>query len=111
MKKVLQRLWSDEAGFIVSAELVLIATITVIGLIVGLVHIRDSVVGELADIAEAIGRTDQTYQYDGLASAHATVDGARFTDVADLCDQLGAPPVGGFSGGITVYTARLNEGT
>ena len=33
---LLHRIWMDEAGFVVSTELVLIATILVIGLVVGL---------------------------------------------------------------------------
>ena len=51
---MLNRFWSDEAGFIVSTELILIATILVIGMLVGLVSVRDQVVQELADVAEAI---------------------------------------------------------
>lgn len=34
--KMLHRLWNDEDGFVISAELVLVATIVVIGLILGL---------------------------------------------------------------------------
>ena len=33
MKNLVMRLWHDEAGFVVSTELILIATIVVIGLI------------------------------------------------------------------------------
>ena len=33
--KLLRRLWTDEAGFVVSTELVLVATVLVIGLLVG----------------------------------------------------------------------------
>ena len=51
----MMKLWNDEAGFIVSAELVLIATILVLGMIVGLVSVRDQVVQELGDIALAFG--------------------------------------------------------
>src|SRR5207253_2487075 len=63
---MLQRLWSDEAGFIVSSELVLIASIAVIGLIAGLTTVRDQVVSELADVANAIGNLNQSYSYSGL---------------------------------------------
>ena len=38
--KVLTQLWRDDLGFIISAELVLVATILVIGMIVGLVSLR-----------------------------------------------------------------------
>ena len=36
-------LWNDDVGFIVSIELILIATIAVIGLMAGLTAIRDAV--------------------------------------------------------------------
>ena len=47
MKQFALRLWRDEAGFVVSTELVLIATILVIGLITGLVTVRDAVAEEI----------------------------------------------------------------
>ena len=52
---MLQRLWYDENGFLVSSELVLIATLLVIGLIVGLSEIQHGVVQELNDVGDAIG--------------------------------------------------------
>jgi hypothetical protein len=55
-----------QAGFIVSAELVLIATILVIGLIVGMVTIRNAMTAEMDDVAEAIGALDQSYSFQGI---------------------------------------------
>ena len=57
---MLKRLWSEETGAIVSAEIMLVMTILVIGVIVGLKSVRDSVVTELADVAQALGNIDQT---------------------------------------------------
>ena len=59
-------LWNDERGFILSAELVLIATLCVIGLITGLTLVRDSVAGEFGDIASAMRSLDQSYSYSGF---------------------------------------------
>lgn len=63
---MLHALLADEAGFIVSAELVLIATILVIGLIVGLSEVQHAVVTELNDVADAIGCLNQSYFYTGF---------------------------------------------
>ena len=41
---MLKTLWNDECGVILSAELVLIATILVLGMIVGLVELQCSIV-------------------------------------------------------------------
>jgi len=95
--KLFSRLWTDEAGFIISAELVLVATIVVIGLIIGLVMVRNQVVQELADVAQAIGSLSQTYSYPGLwvrDHAVAVVDGAYYHDVLDWC-QTGWVQVSG----------------
>ena len=75
-----------EAGFIVSAELVLIATILVIGLIVGMVAIRDALTAEMHDVAEAIGALDQSYFFEGIldTGTNAAVAGSSWNDTADL---------------------------
>ena len=86
---------NDEAGFIVSAELVLVATLLVIGMIVGLSEVQHAVVQELNDVADAIGQLNQSYYYSGF---HATKPGhinnlgsvtfgSTFTDTTDDCDN------------------------
>jgi len=82
-----KRLWNEEVGAIVSAEIMLVATILVIGAIVGLKSVRDSVVTELADVAQALGNVNQSYSYSGTSGHHAFTAGAAFTDNADFCDN------------------------
>jgi len=74
-----------EAGFIVSAELVLVATILVIGLIVGMVAIRDALTAEMHDVAEAIGALDQSYYFDGITDngTGAQIAATQFEDLPD----------------------------
>ena len=81
-----RKLWNDENGFIISSELVLIATILVIGMIVGLKSVRDAVVTELADVAQAIANIDQSYSYSGTLGHEAFTDGSFFFDAPDFCD-------------------------
>lgn len=89
---MLKTLWNDEAGVILSAELVLIGTILVIGMIVGLVELQCSVVDELNDLGDAIGNLDQSYITSGIVSfkesdqIKAATAGARFRDFPDECD-------------------------
>jgi Flp pilus assembly pilin Flp len=87
-------LLNDEAGFIVSAELVLIATIVVIGLIVGLSEIQHAVVSELNDVADAVGSLNQSYYFSGFnkaksfgAGTAAYTRGSIFVDQTDDCDN------------------------
>jgi len=84
--KLVNRLWNEQDGAIVSAELVLIASILVIGVIVGLKSLRDSVVTELADLGQAIANIDQSYSYSGTAGHHAFTGGGFFSDLPDFCD-------------------------
>lgn len=78
-------LWADETGFIVTSELVLISTVGIIGLTAGLACLRDSVVGELNDVADAVGSLNQSYCYTGFSAASqrcckSRTFGSCFTD-------------------------------
>lgn len=89
---MLKTLWNDETGVILSAELVLICTILVLGVIVGLVELQCTVVAELSDLSSAIGNMDQSFQTSGFASLKggnqfkSRTYGARYFDRPDVCD-------------------------
>jgi hypothetical protein len=87
----MMKLWNDEAGFVVSAELVLIATILVLGMIVGLASVRDQVVQELGDIALAFGRINQSYSFSGITGHTSETAGSVMMDRNDFCDDLPDP--------------------
>lgn len=87
--KMLSRLWADEAGFVVSSELVLIATIAVIGLIAGLTTVRDQVVLELADVADAVSEVDQSYSFSAITGHASSTAGSLFNDSQDFCERAG----------------------
>lgn len=92
MLRNFSRLASDECGFVISAELVLVMTIAVLGMVVGLTAVRDSITQELNDISHAFGAVNQSYNVTGLkkprgyGSAHAYVAGFGFNDKSDDCD-------------------------
>ena len=86
MEAIAKRLWDDEAGFVVSLELILIATIVVIGLIVGLTTVRNAVVQELSDVAGAVQDMNQSYTFNAVASAVGTTAGSDFSDTRDYED-------------------------
>jgi Flp pilus assembly pilin Flp len=88
---MLTRLYREEAGFIVSAELVLVATLLVIGLIVGLSEVQHAVVAELNDVGDAIGSINQTFSFTGFSKAKKGggnfTRGSYFNDRTDECDN------------------------
>ena len=91
----MKTLWSDESGAILSMELVLIATILVIGLVVGLSELGHAVANELNDVAEAAGSLNQSYQVGGFSNechnlffhCPASHPGSGFLDRSDSCDN------------------------
>ena len=95
--KVFSRLWADEAGFILSSESVLIATVVVIGLLGGLTSVRDQVVQELGDVGAAIAALNQSYSFSAITAHQASTAGSSFEDMRDDCDTTldnsGEPPL------------------
>ena len=84
--KTAMRLWNEETGAILSAELMLIASILVIGVIAGLSALREAVVSELADVAQALANVNQSYSYGGVTGHCAVTGGGVFVDLLDFCD-------------------------
>ena len=103
-----KQLWNDEIGVVISAELILVATILVIGMIVGLTSVRDQVVQELGDVAAAIASVNQSYSFSGVTGHHSSTAGSSFTDLADDCD--GTDTAGGPASCIDVSVAPAAEG-
>jgi Flp pilus assembly pilin Flp len=94
MTHLLRRLANDETGFIVSSELVLIATLLVIGVIVGLSEVQHAIVSELNDVADSVGSVNQSYKFSGFSSyktegrgIKAVFAGSSFRDSIDECDN------------------------
>lgn len=89
---MLQKFLNDESGLIISAELVLVLTICVLGVIVGLSSVVVAVNEELLDTAHAIGSLNQSYCVPGFkgcikgAGPISCTFGSMNTDQPDDCD-------------------------
>ena len=83
--KTLNALLNDEAGFVVSAELVLVATIAVLGLVVGLSEVALNINTELEDVGSAFACLDQGYKVSGFDGHKAWKYQSSFHDKADFC--------------------------
>src|SRR5690349_21080035 len=90
MTTIWTRFCRDEYGFVVSTELIFIATIVVIGLVTGLTTVRDQVNLELADVADAVSELDQSYSFAAITATVGSVAGSIFDDEPDFCEQTGA---------------------
>jgi len=82
----LHTLLNDEAGFIVSAELVLISTIAVLGMVVGLSEVALNVNNELEDVGSAFASLRQSYKVKCTSSHGAEMYGSSYWDQQEYCD-------------------------
>lgn len=60
MKRFLNRVWNEDAG-VLTFEWILLITVLVIGIVGGLSAVRDAMITELGDVAEAMVSLDQSY--------------------------------------------------
>lgn len=89
MSHLLNNLYNDERGFIVSGELVLVSTIAVLGLIVGLSEVAGNINAELEDVGSAIGAMNQSFKTQGACGHYGNSTGSKFRDMKDACDSQG----------------------
>lgn len=77
--RALKALWIDESGFVLSAELVAVGTLGVVGAAVGAGAVARSVNAELEETAFALRSLDQSYSIPGQKIGNAFVAGSSFT--------------------------------
>lgn len=93
MLKVLNRLWREDEGFIVSTELILIGSILVLGLVAGLASLAGLVSSELGDLGAAISVINQSYSYAGVSGLHGLSGGTVWLDTTNDTGHDGSPGV------------------
>jgi len=84
MKSMLKKMWSDDQGALIAMEFLFVATILVIGVVVGLTAVRNAVATELSELANAILALSQGYTVSGLSGCCSSVDGSSAQDFPGL---------------------------
>ena len=87
---MIQNIWNDENGVVISAELILVLTLAVLAMVVGLSEVAIAVNTELNDLSNAFGALNQSYAITGFRKiwpkyVSFTV-GTTFIDFIDDCD-------------------------
>lgn len=77
---MLKQLWNDDAGYIISTEMLLIFVILVLGLIAGLTNLRAAIVMELSESATAILSLNQSYNINGYTGCGGSTSASGYTD-------------------------------
>ena len=90
MNALLTRLMKDDAGFIVSAELVMIATLGILAMAVGLSEVAFNINNELQDVGRAFGSMNQSFKLQGQSGNLGMNGGSSFTDTTNLGSDIQA---------------------
>jgi hypothetical protein len=77
MAQLLRKLWQDDCGALISSEFLFVATILVIGVIVGLTAVRSAVNAELTQLGNAFLALSQGYTISGQSGGGGQVDGSQ----------------------------------
>jgi len=80
MRQLFLKLWEDDSGALIATEWVFVATILVLGSITGLVAVRQAILAELQDMAQAIMSLDQSYSFSGQSNCESSTAGSSYTD-------------------------------
>jgi hypothetical protein len=93
MKRFWLNLWMDDCGALLATEWIVLATIIVLGVVPGLIAIRNGLLHEMKDIANATMSLDQSYEFTGnelmfddyrprdTANRWLTTDGGSLTEI------------------------------
>lgn len=87
VSRITTRLVHDDRGTIISIEVILIATIAVLGLVVGFTAIRDALLSEISDSARAVQNVVQSYAYHGVSGHSSSTAGSDYADNGDHCNS------------------------
>lgn len=91
MSELFCKLARDEAGLIVSAEMIVILTVTVLGMVVGLSNLQTAITGEFADLSLAFQSLNQSYRTPSFYGCWkfwgptSWFGGSAFYDIFDGC--------------------------
>lgn len=78
--KGLKQMWQDDSGAILATEYLFVATILVIGLVIGLAGLRTAINAELTELGNAILALSQGFTVNGADSSGGSVDGSGTMD-------------------------------
>ena len=85
MKCLLTKLWNDECGIVISTEMVVITSITLLATIVGLESLANAIAFEFNDIGNALTSIVQSYSFTGFQGSgggktKSSYSGSSFQD-------------------------------
>ena len=87
----MRKLWNDDCGStLVTSEILFIFAILVLGTITGLVALRQAVISELTETAQALLALNQSFSFSGLSNCAASTAGSSASDTTNTIGEASA---------------------
>ena len=87
MKNLLNKLWNDDSGAILTAEYLTLGSVVVLGGVGGLAAMRDSVNSEMSEFGNSIKAVRQQYSAPGFSGGGASTAGSAAVDSGSSCSM------------------------
>jgi len=85
---MIRKLWNDDCGStLVTSEILFIFTILVLGTITGLVAVRQALISELTETAQALLALNQSYSFSGQTNCESSTAGSSASDTVDTISE------------------------
>jgi len=82
------KMWNDDCGStLVTSEILFIFTILVLGTITGLVAVRQALISELTETAQALLALNQSYSFSGQTNCESSTAGSSASDTVDTIHE------------------------
>ena len=86
------KLWNDDCGALIATEWVFVLTILVLGIITGLVAVRQALISELTETAQAIMALNQSYSFSGQTNCESSTAGSSASDTTNTISEGSTAP-------------------
>jgi hypothetical protein len=93
------KLWHDDCGALLSLEWLLLALLLVFGIITGLVAVRQAMISELVETAQAIMALNQSFSFSGQTNCESSTAGSSASDTTNTIAN----------GSVAASTAQINQ--
>jgi hypothetical protein len=85
MRQMLTKMWLDDTGVLIATEWVFVGTILILGVITGLVALRQAVIAETTEFAQALMSLSQSFSFSGIGNCESSTGGSA---AIDTCNSI-----------------------
>lgn len=93
MANLMRKLWRDDCGALISSEYLFVATILVIGIVVGLTNVEAAINAELTALGDAFLALNVGYTISGQSGSNGSTTGSEAINInSQLNGPVATPP-------------------